>query len=374
MGHVTRLRPIIEDLLADGWRLVAVMRDVEGARRALGDLIKPERPGAFRIHGAPVLIRQGELKPRTPLYSLAEILAWAGFANRNAVKPLVEVWRKIVEHIAPDIVLVDSAPSLAAAVRGRIPIIAVGNGWAIPPAGARIPFLPLRDAQPEKATRAEDAVCAAFEGATGRVSAHGAGDFLRGDQTFVCCPTLLDPYHPWREEPLYWPPELPVDTDVSRDRVGAALAYLPGDHPAQGATIAAHQEARIPLRAWFGLAESSRTKYTEISAAAINLREALPTARYIVHRGGGATAAWALALCVPQIVLPTDLEKSVVGVALAAAGAGVTLFGQVSTGQLIEASESLETLIPAPVAVVSPDEADAEATRKAILQASRSYI
>ena len=94
----------------------------------------------------------------------------------------------------------------------------------------------------------------------------------------------------------------------------------------------------------------------------------------IVHHGGLGVAAWALALGVPQLVLPNDLEKHVVGQALAAAGAGVALSARASAESVARGIEALSRLETSPIARIAPSRDDALATRLAITEACEGLV
>jgi hypothetical protein len=368
-GHLVRLAPIIDDLLARRWRVVLAVTDVAKARFVFARRLDVADPSVFRLFPAPIIPHRLGPSPAAQPLSIAEILAGFGLVHTAVVRPLVNAWRAIVQETAPDIVLVDSAPMLAAAVRGRIPLAAVGNGWAMPPPGPRVPLLPFKGADAVAAARAEERIVAAFEAVVGGPARGGLADILRGDVNFVCAPKLLDPYHPWRREPLHWPPELAVEAGSRSRRDGPALVYLPATHPGQAQVIAAHDRAAIPAVAWLGGATADGTPNVSVREAPIDFAAELPTARHIVHHGGLGVAAWALALGVPQLVLPNDLEKHVVGQALAAAGAGVALSARASAESVARGIEALSRLEPCAIARIPPAEHDALATRLAITEA-----
>jgi hypothetical protein len=208
MGHLARLLPIMQDLRAQGWRVVAAMRDVKGARQLFADLISDRDPEGFQLRGGPFLIRSPETAPVRPLHSLGEALVWLGYADRRATGVVVDAWRDIARQVRPDVVLADTAPSLNAAVRGSIPLVAIGNGWVIPPPGPSIPLIVADHGDLAYAASSEERVGAAFESAA-RAPTDGLAGALRGDVTFACTPELLDPYRDWRHEPVFWPPLLP---------------------------------------------------------------------------------------------------------------------------------------------------------------------
>ena len=162
---------------------------------------------------------------------------------------------------------------------------------------------------------------------------------------------------------------MPVSTEVRAARRGPALIYLPAGHPAQAAVIAAHERAALPAIAWLGGATEDVTSHVRVRQAPIEFVADLPRARHVVHHGGLGVAAWALALGVPQVVLPTDLEKHVIAQALSAGGGGVALSAGATAESIARAIEALSRLAPSPVARIPRERRDALASRRAIAAA-----
>ena len=45
----------------------------------------------------------------------------------------LRVWRKIIDDERPDLIIADYAPGLGLAAFGTVPLIAIGNGYTLPP-------------------------------------------------------------------------------------------------------------------------------------------------------------------------------------------------------------------------------------------------
>jgi hypothetical protein len=369
IGHLSRLSPIIQDLLDQGWKVVAAMRDRRAAELILKTLSERADIGNFELRGAPFLVRNGGKNPSQPQYSMAEALDWAGLGDPGAVGMVLRAWEHIVSEVEPDLVICDSAPSLGAAVRGRVPLLVIGNGWLVPPAGRRIPFLPFRGAEPLAAAQAEDRICQAFARATNGRHTKSLPDLLRGDTSFVCSPALLDPYLPWRSERLFWPPELDVTSLGDRSRTGPALIYLPASHPAHKSVFEAQGRLGGPTRAWLGGASPKANSNIIVEKAPIDFVQLLPSAPFVLHHGGRGTAAWALAFSTPQVILPTDLEKTLTAQAISLAGAGVMLLPHANAVDVSKAIERLPQISRAPIATLSLRDCDSALTRKSITNA-----
>lgn len=317
-GHLARLVPIVRALRERGWTVVAAVRDVQRARRILASVGRRDGPGQFILGQAPIFLHRVE--KRSPASSLAEILADIGFADAELIKPVLDAWANLLMQFRPDVVISDMAPTLNLAACGRVPVIVIGNGWTIPPALVPLPPLIEGAFNAESVCSAEGAICGAFQIASGHHVENFAST-LRGETNFVFTLPALDPYAAYRTDTLYFPPELSI-LEGADQRTGHALIYLPKGHPSIEAVLSVFPHRDVHARAYIGSPPKTERSDVSISSQPLDFSTVLPQAPFIIHHGGLGTANFALALGVPQVILPTDLEKMLIGRGVVKAGAG----------------------------------------------------
>jgi hypothetical protein len=66
--------------------------------------------------------------------SYANLLAAIGFAHERDLALLVEAWDRVLALLSANLIIADSSPLACVAARGRIPIVAVGSSFNMPPA------------------------------------------------------------------------------------------------------------------------------------------------------------------------------------------------------------------------------------------------
>lgn len=125
-GHLARCLRLAEGLVARGHEVTLALKDVRlpaGQRLAPGIIVLP----------APLTPQEGA--DRSPPVNYADVLRVSGFADVQDVAARLNAWRGLFALARPDVLVADHAPtSLLAARLAEIPHLAIGNGFAIPPA------------------------------------------------------------------------------------------------------------------------------------------------------------------------------------------------------------------------------------------------
>jgi hypothetical protein len=221
---------------------------------------------------------------------------------------------------------VDYAPGAVLAARGRVPCVACGVGFTVPPANMRH-FPLLHDSAP--ALYDEATICATVNSALAEFETRPIaflGEALTGDVQCVCTLPILDPYDAFRSEPVLGPrldaPIVRSDPDADEifcylreaprssrlDEFAACLCDLPG-----------RVVAYLP-----GLSEASATRLSRNGIKVLDrpapLASQLSRSRLAIHFGGHGVAAAALLAGVPQIILSFDIEKALIAIALVQRG------------------------------------------------------
>lgn len=125
LGHIARHLPLIRQLVARGDEVVFCARD----KIRVAELLR----------GSPVQVIEIEAGFTAPAErirgadSYCEILYNCGFHDANTLRRRVQRLAAQIDDIAPDILVVDFAPSVVVANRGLArPLVAAGDGFVVP--------------------------------------------------------------------------------------------------------------------------------------------------------------------------------------------------------------------------------------------------
>jgi len=126
LGHVLPFRPIGQELVQRGHRVVAALRDLKHAERAFQ---------GTGIRWVPAPYKNWRSSKRIdPMRSFAHILHNTGFGSLNDISRLTHAWRHLLDQIRPDLAIADHSPSALLALRGTgIPYVTFGTGFFCPP-------------------------------------------------------------------------------------------------------------------------------------------------------------------------------------------------------------------------------------------------
>jgi UDP:flavonoid glycosyltransferase YjiC (YdhE family) len=321
MGHVTTLSRLARGLKRLDVRLVAAVKNPGAADSlsALGvEIVQaPRWPSAS--------MTQAQIA-KSSSSTMGDVLSTAGLADKQGLSRLLGEWDDHFARIEPDLVVADLAPAAGLAARGRVPLMLVGNGYTLPPAGMPH-FPPLHQISPPASAEWEtlSVVNAALQ-RRGQARLDRLPQVFAADASLVLTFPLLDPYGPQREQPVDGPvfdePPRAAGPDAGtifvylsrgyrlhRDMTGALLALAPK------LRIHAPELSDTQIR-------PLRQAGAIVEAEPVSSANALASARLIVHTGGSGLAAEALAAGVPQLVLSMQVEQDLNGSALQRAGLG----------------------------------------------------
>lgn len=330
-GHINRLMELAKRLSAKHETLFAVP-DLELCRRAL--------KGGFDTLPAVVQGLSWTPLPRpdlrsVPTYSFADAVALVGYQEPEKLFGACLRSMSLLLQFKPDLIIADWAPTLRLVSKGRIPMVIVGNGYSVPPAGKLLPPIrPWAATVPASSRVNEARLLAAINRANEEFGAPATdffSDALQGDHTFVCTLTEFDPYRTSRNQKTTWPFNVPAGlSDTVRDAQNDVFCYLHAAHPALKEVLGALKQSNLRSEIFVRgadprvIASQSRDTAT-IHTTPADLRYVLPRTRVILHHGGLGTAYAGLAAAIPQLVIPDQLEQQVTSVGLESFGSSTRL-------------------------------------------------
>jgi hypothetical protein len=320
LGHLPPLKAIALALQPLGVKPVFALREIHHAGPALRDF------------NAPVFVAPHWSKPAAPPFktgSFADILGANGYTTGERAAGLIGAWDRLIDHVKPDAIVCEHAPSAMLSAFGRIPVAFVGNGFAVPPADeAQFPPYTPGVGSPE----GQDVVLEAISVALRRLGRPAPATLtapFRGDFRGVYSFPLIDSYRAVRRERVLGPiePQPPLAPLPDRPRlfVYSALDFARIDALFQ-CLMDIGPEASVYLRGNLGpRAAILRSRGVEVFDKPQPFAEIMPRASVVFsHAGSGFTNA-ALASGRPHITFPRHFEAKASAMGLEQAGCGIRL-------------------------------------------------
>lgn len=332
-GHALTLASIAATLREGGCTPVfAALRPdtvagFDSAGRADHLLQAPIWPGLFATRDPDADRRQA---------TLGDLLADLGLKTPTVVRSLVSAWEEIFRRVDPAAIVADYAPAALLAARGRLPAVAVGNGFTLPPADtdrfARI----AADEDCSEPKYDESALLETIGkvlGQTGRTPLTRLPQLFAADRSCVATFVELDPYAATRRT-RYSAPFLPAGRDVVRGDGRELFVYLSDERLRRNAApvraISTLAGEGLSIRAYIpGVSAEMRgaldTAGVKLETTPLSLTDIARSSRLILSHGSLGMVSAALAAGIPQIVIPFDGEKRLIGQALERLGVGRSL-------------------------------------------------
>lgn len=308
MGHARRLLPIARELKRRGWRPVVAMRELwvctDEFRDAGIELLQAPAHRGYSGSGAPFMAR-----------GYADVMAACGYASVEALWPTVVGWDWLLALVDPQVLIADYSPIAALAACGRVPMIAIGDGFVLPPPHlSRLPVL-----RHEGTVMADESVmldnAREVQRRLGRSAAPRSLPALLGGQAHVvCCFPELDIYARLREVPAQGPLE-PLRGPLPPPTRGAVFAYLAAGHASTRKALQAMIDTGLPAEAYVrdcpaDLSNALRMRGAIVHDAPPPLADVMARSSVLLHHGGIGTTQACLALGRPQVLMPQHLEQS----------------------------------------------------------------
>lgn len=309
VGYVDRLSQVAAALEAEGHEPVFVVRDLIATSGYFAGR-------SWIVMQAPMAV--GLLHPTQPSFvpgSYADLLAVNNFANAEHLFRLAHAWHMLFLALQPALIVAEYAPVATLAAHGRIPVIAMGHGYIMPPPDAR--EFPIFDpaaqrfAPPEKIAEAVRAVQQRLGGAV----ADSVPAIIGGTRHFVTAFAETDPYAGFRGQPDSGPLEsIPPPTGPSGPP--SFYAYLSATHPQLRVILQSLVECGLPGAAYVKRITPEIRQYlverkVHVFDRPPPLADVTRGAHVVVHHGGAGTLAAAMGAGRPQVLWPEVADQQV---------------------------------------------------------------
>lgn len=281
------------------------------------------------IIAAPHPKRAQSAEPPIARDSYGEFVSEALMIDEGAFAFRLAGWSKIINDFKPDLIIADYAPGLSLFARSRWPVLAIGNGYTLPPAELEV-FPPMtRGKRPIYGSEAE-----IIDWLNGDLKRAGAKPIERLPQLneaaaygLMTMP-IFDPYQAFRKQD-YLGVEIPGGAPTPRPSHGGVIAYFHENTLLNDEVIAGLGQLEIDTDVYFGMSmRSVKRKFkgsrVTVADAPFALGKDMPGKAVAVHRGGLGFAAAALLAGVPQVVVYENDEAHFHARSIREAGAGLT--------------------------------------------------
>ena len=237
-------------------------------------------------------------------------------------------WGKIIDAERPHLIIADYAPGLSLAAYGRVPLIAQGNGYTLPP--VELASFPIIGRQPLK-YREADAVERINRILVGRglKPIEKFPEINRADRHCLLTYPIFDPYRAHRKDPWLGSPVIP-GVSRNKERGTSLFAYFYETRQVDKRLLEGLVGGGIRGTAVFSnpIRQTAKTlgkAGIETPFGLLDLAEELPKVAVLVHQGGLNTCCAGALAGIPQVIVNTDQEKMLYAQALTERGAGFVL-------------------------------------------------
>lgn len=307
LGHLMPIARIMDGLKNRDVRIVYAVNDLAAARTALG--------AEATILQAPTWPHHRHFGAASGLASYADVLTWIGFADARKLGPIVAAWSSLLDLVSPDVVVSDHSPGLLVALSGRkIPTVAVGSGFTMPPLDyERLP--PLRGDRSPAIPEARLLEVVRSVLGEGKAKPGTLSEVFRTAARVVFALPELDPYASYRKEAVSTPPGgLPGPVDQPAEQ--RLFVYLGSETPNLDRLSQAIASLGVQVEAYVRgevgpIPEFLRSRGAVVHATPPPLDEVLARSSHVMTQGGAMTSAAAYSAGRPQLVVPLHAESEV---------------------------------------------------------------
>jgi hypothetical protein len=256
-------------------------------------------------------------------------MAACSYRGAEELHAMVSAWDHLIQILGPRAIVTDYSPILALAAYDRVPVIAIGDGFVLPP--PNLPKMPaLRPGGSPPALEGELLTnIAIVQRRRGCATPRSLPALIGGQAHVVCTYCETDIYAQQRIQPASGPlnaTSRPLTPPVKK----AIYAYLAADERHTPKLLHVLSNSGFPVEAF--VRDASSESKRALRASAIHVHEVPPPinevadrASLIVHHGGIGTIEACLALGRPQLLIPRHLEQWLNASTVGRLGAAVAL-------------------------------------------------
>ncbi len=310
-GHISRLLELADVLAARGHEPLFAAQQI-GPFAAMWP--------TWQAPVWPRLLQPLAQRYPNPPQTMGDILAYLGLDDEAAITAMIWAWDRMFIALEPDVVVAEYAPILQIASRGRIPTIAFGTGFSLPPAQmANFPVL-----FGESAMFCEAALTSTLNKSlrkTNRASLEALPEMFAADENVVATFKELDPYQQWRCSPVA-PPAINGHVSRSEGRGEEVFVYFNGKLDRPNAFWQSLVDSRLPIRVYDTILNANDKANLEsagirVATAPVAFDTIAARSRLLISHGGLGFVSSGLLAGIPQIIIPFDGEKLLIADSLA---------------------------------------------------------
>ena len=306
MGHAKRLLVIGRALKSRGVRVAAAMRELWTCADEFqaADIPLLQAP----VHRA--VLPPGEFK----IASYADMAAACGFGAVESLWPTILGWTALIDLVRPDLIIADYSPLAALAAFDRVPVVAIGDGFVLPP-----PHLsPMPLLRPDGADPADEgrlmANAALVLGQLGRRAPVRLGALVGGQAHVVCTYPELDIYGSSRDIQALGS-LLPGIAPLSPAPTPRIFLYLSAAAPITQPILRAVAATSLPTEGYIRdapepLKLALRQQGFLLNDAPPPLPSVLARTSLVIHHGGIGTLETCVASGRRQFLAPSQFEQT----------------------------------------------------------------
>lgn len=317
--HSVCMRVLLGNEFGQGFghakRLLAIAQHLQQAAPNLeARLVLPNRPGArlptvhgIGMHLADVLHHQRRLA--TPWSNFGAAMADCLLGEEGVLQTYASFWEVELASFKPDLVLADFAPVLCMMARGRVPVLATGSGYTLPP--DHMPQFPDLRSNGVPLPMAEDDCVAEINRVLRRHDAHAISrltELNAATARAVMTIPVFDPYWQTRADGYLGVEHPGGSPRPGKAGQGVAVYFSTPKQPA--IVIEALQASGLNAEVYMP-GHTSKAERLQWRDMPFNLARELPRFACVLHEGTLGMAAAAMYAGIPQVSLyNTDEQQS----------------------------------------------------------------
>lgn len=260
--------------------------------------------------------------PRRPA-TMGDNLAYLGLDDSEAMAGMIMAWDRVILDTRPDAVIAEYAPMLQVAAKGRVPTLAFGTGFTLPP--SQMPHFPSLFGK--SAVVSEHSLLSALNTSlrrTNRKTLMALPEIFAADHSLVATFEELDPYRQWRCEPVA-APAICGPVPLAAGKGEELFVYFNGKSDRPNAFWQALVDSRLSVRVYDTILNDDDVTMLEgvgicVVRTPVRFEEIVARSRLLLSHGGLGFVSSGLLAGLPQIIIPFDGEKLLTANAVAGSG------------------------------------------------------